>query len=314
MLSGLSRRSLLAAGAAGLVVPGSLVSAAASSISTGKQARKRVLRFAHLTDVHLQPERSGGEGFAAALNHVQSLQDAPDFIMFGGDNVMNVDGREGAQRADVQLDLWKSVLREHCSLPWKTVIGNHDILRLDNDSGKAWAMDAYGLSSRYATFDRSGWRFILLDSTSPQKGGGYKGRLDEEQFDWMKRTIESTPETTPICVVSHIPILAACAYFDGDNEKSGDWCVPGAWMHLDARAIKDVFHQHDNVKLCISGHIHLVDTVDYLGVRYACNGAVSGGWWGGPNQEFEPGYALVDLFDDGSTEVEFMTYGWKSRP
>lgn len=317
MKNGCSRRSVLAAGAAGLVAPSALLGTASASSAAPferGQARKRVLRFAHLTDVHVQPERAGGEGLAAALNHAQSHRDAPELIIFGGDNVMNVDGSEGAERADLQLELWKSVLREHCSLPWKSVIGNHDILRMDNESGKAWAMDAYGLSTRYSAFDRGGWRFILLDSTSPQKGGGYKGRLDEEQFDWMRRTIESTPSSTPICVVSHIPILAACAFYDGDNEETGDWRVPGAWMHIDARSIKDIFHQSKNVKLCLSGHLHLVDTVEYLGVRYTCNGAVSGAWWGGANQEFEPGYAMVDLYDDGSTEVEFITYGWKARP
>jgi hypothetical protein len=79
-------------------------------------------------------------------------------------------------------------------------------------------------------------------------------------------------------------------------------------MHIDARRIKDVFRQHPNVKVCLSGHIHLQDEVTYLGVKYLCNGAVSGNWWDGAYQEFSPAYAVVDLYDDGSSESEYIPY------
>jgi 3',5'-cyclic AMP phosphodiesterase CpdA len=84
-------------------------------------------------------------------------------------------------------------------------------------------------------------------------------------------------------------------------------------MHIDARRIKDLFREHPNVKLALSGHIHLKDRVDYNSVTYLCNGAVSGSWWGGPYQECPPGYALVDLFSDGSFEYEYRTFGWKKE-
>ena len=72
--------------------------------------------------------------------------------------------------------------------------------------------------------------------------------------------------------------------------------------------IKTLFRQHPNVKLCLSGHVHLADEVTYLGVRYLCNGAVSGGWWKGPYQEFGPAYAVVDLFEDGSFDHHLEYY------
>ncbi len=89
--------------------------------------------------------------------------------------------------------------------------------------------------------------------------------------------------------------------------------VPGSWMHIDARRIKDLFLKHPNVRLCLSGHIHLVDRVEYLGVTYLCNGAVSGGWWKGANQECNPGYGLVDLYDDGTFENRYVEFPWKPR-
>ena len=299
-----------------------------------RRDRRRVVRFAHLTDVHVQPERGGGEGLAAALQHAQSQRDAPEFIIFGGDNLMNVDSEDGRNRAKVQLDLWNSVLKNECSLPHRHVIGNHDVLGLDPTDGKKWAVDAFGLTDRYCMFDcgcprttretamdggrpqgngeQGAWRFIVLDSTSPE-GGGYKGRLDAEQMAWLDETLATTPAGRPVCIVSHIPILAPCSFFDGENEKSGNWQVPGSWMHIDARALKDLFRRHGNVRLCLSGHMHLADLTHYLGVTYACNGAVSGAWWDGAYHEFEPAYALIDLFDDGSSEIELVQFGWQKR-
>ena len=90
--------------------------------------------------------------------------------------------------------------------------------------------------------------------------------------------------------------------------KNNKWQIPGAWMHKDAKRLKDLFFQHKNVKLAMSGHVHLQDEVNYLGVKYLCNGAASGGWWGGNYQEFPPAFALVDLYEDGSSEHQIINY------
>lgn len=275
---------------------------------------RRVLRLAHLTDVHVQPELGAGEGFAACLQHVQANEDPPQLILFGGDNVMNVDAAANTgERADVQLKVWRSVLEKHCQLPYRTCIGNHDILGLKQDTGKAWAVEKYELEGRYYSFDQAGWHVVVLDSTEPQEGGGYKGRLDEEQFAWLKQDLEKTSAETPILVLSHIPIITVTSFFDGNNEKTGNWVIPGSWMHIDARRIKDLFAKHPNVKLCLSGHEHLVDQVTYNTVTYCCNGAVSGAWWRGNYHECAPGYGLVDLYEDGSFHNQYVVYGWEPR-
>lgn len=283
-----------------------------SAGASTRPAPKRVARFVHMTDVHVQPERAAEVGFAAALAQAQSLPDRPDFVVFGGDNVMNVDGAKGADRANIQLQAWQRALKNELSLPHYACVGNHDILRMHPTDGKAWAVDAFGTPDRFYTFDRNGWKFIVLDSTSP-RDGGYKGSLDEPQFEWLAAELVATPASKPVLIISHIPIIAACAYFDGENEKSGDWRVPGAWMHLDARKIKDLFGRHPNVKLCLSGHIHLTDQVLYNGVTYCCNGAVSGGWWGGPYHECNNGYGVVNLYDDGSFRNEYVTFPWTPK-
>ncbi|MCX5661269.1 MAG: metallophosphoesterase [Planctomycetota bacterium] len=287
--------------------------------------RQRLLRLAHITDVHVQPERGAAEGFAACLRHIQSLPDPPTLILNGGDAVMDVSAADAA-RAAALGDLWRSVLRAECSLPIEHCLGNHDFWGTHPKStgltgreplwGKAWALDLFGLDRRYRAFDRAGWRFILLDSTfhlASCKVHGYTAKLDDEQFAWLESTLAATPAGMPIVVLSHIPIITVTAYFDGDNESTGDWAVPGAWMHIDARRIKDLFRKHPNVKLCLSGHIHLADRVDYEGVTYLCNGAVCGSWWKGPYQGCPAGYGLIDLYADGGFEHRYVDYGWTAR-
>jgi 3',5'-cyclic-AMP phosphodiesterase len=317
-MESMTRRELVLTGA--MAAAGGLLGQEAQGQGPGAGlGRKRVLRLAHLTDAHLQPEKGAEEGMAMCLRHAQGQK--PDLILQGGDAVMEVLNCDAA-RARAQADVWQRVIKAECSTPIEHCIGNHDVWGVDKvkskttgrerNWGKQWAMDLYGLSARYRTFDRAGWRFIVLDSTFITERG-YTAKLDPEQFAWLKRTLETTDKSMPVLVLSHIPILTVTAYFDGDNEKTGDWVVPGAWMHIDARAIKNLFYKHPNVKVCLSGHIHLVDRVDYLGVGYVCNGAVCASWWGGRNQECREGYGLVDLFDDGTFENRYVEYGWVAR-
>ncbi len=281
--------------------------------------RQRVLRIAHLTDIHVQPELGAGEGMAVAIEHAHNLKDRPDIILQGGDAIMDALA-EDKTRTKTQWGLFHKTFAETATLPVRHVIGNHDVWgwSLENPSkadiayGKDWAKDEFGLREGYYSYDQAGWHFVVLDSVSYAQGG-YTARLGDAQLEWLDGDLAAVPRNTPVCVVSHIPILSACTYLDGDNETSGNWQVPGAWMHIDARKIKDVFSKYNNVRLALSGHVHLQDEVHYLGVKYLCNGAVSGGWWGGPYQEFTNAYFTVDLYDDGSSESQVHTFGWQAR-
>ncbi len=298
-----------------------LLAGAGPALGQGvSRARQRVLRIAHLTDIHVAPERMAAEGLTACLRHAQSQKDKPDLILSGGDHIMDSISADEA-RTRQQWELYRKVLKAECSLPVEPCIGNHDCWGLNRkDSrttggellyGKKWAMDALGMEREYRSFDRAGWHFVVLDSTCP-KDDSYVARLDDAQFEWLAEDLRRTDPGKPVLILSHIPLLAVCVFFDGENEKSGDWVVPAAWVHIDSRRIKDLFLKHPNVKVCLSGHIHLVDRVEYLGVSYVCNGAVCGAWWKGPYQECDAGYALVDLYNDGSFENRYVQFGWKA--
>ncbi len=284
-------------------------------------ARKRALRIAHLTDIHVQPERGAPKGMEKALEHALGQAEKPGLILTGGDMVMD-SFRATKERTQEQWAVFHSVLGKDLGVPVRHAVGNHDVWgwgdfeanKNEAKFGKAWACSELGLEKPYYSFDQAGWHFVVLDSTFPKEGNSYTARLDDEQFEWLQGDLATTPVHTPILVLSHIPILGVCSMFDGENEKTGNWVIPGAWVHIDARRIKDLFRKHPNVKLCISGHEHLLDEVVYNGVHYFCNGAVCAAWWDGDYQEVTYGYTLVDLYDDGSFENRYVPYGWKTTP
>jgi 3',5'-cyclic-AMP phosphodiesterase len=280
------------------------------------------IRFAHLTDMHVQPELRAGEGFAAALQSLNKLDPRPDFIITGGDHVMDVFETDAA-RADVQWNLYTRVLRENTKLPTYACMGNHDVFgwgaapdKVPADSrgyGKASAVERLNMKGPYYSFDEGPWHFVCLDNIA-RRDRGYLGDLEEAQSRWLATDLERAGGR-PVCVVSHIPLLGACVFFDGGDDRVREdfWHVPDSYMHRNVKPLLDLLRRH-NVRLLLSGHMHLVDRVDYLGMTFICDGAVCGGWWKGPNQEFSEGYGVVDLWSDGTFEHKYVTYGWKAEP
>ncbi len=286
--------------------------------ATPNPARRRQLRVAHLTDVHVSPDQAARAGFAAALRHVQGQADRPDLVLFGGDCIGDALDVPKAHVLE-QWQVWDDVLKAELKTPAKMCLGNHDILgwkrrwdetlRGDPHYGKTLGLERLGLAARYYSFDQAGWHFVVLDSMefSAANNQGYVARLDDEQFAWLEADLAASAGR-PVCVLSHIPILSVAAFFDGDLAGTGTWVVPGAWMHIDARRIQNLFEKHPHVKVCLSGHLHMIDDVTYRGVRHLCGGAVCGGWWKGEWQGFGPTYAMLDLYDDGSVERTMVPF------
>jgi 3',5'-cyclic AMP phosphodiesterase CpdA len=305
--------------------PGAPATPAAGGAGVGGTAAKRALRLVHMTDLHIQPERHAGEGVAACLRHINAMADKPGLILTGGDLVMDA-FEAGQARTKEQFELLLRTLRDQSGIPVEHCLGNHDIwgwnkrksTTTGNEGlwGKRWALDALGLTAPYRSFDRAGWHFVVLDSVhvDPNDAEGYIAKLDEAQADWLASDLASVPATTPVLVLSHIPILTVTVLLGDADKKTNDRSVSGGVLHIDSPAIRELFAARGNVKLCLSGHLHRVDRVDFRGTTYLCNGAVSGRWWKGLNHETPEGYGVIDLFDDGSFRNEYVAYGWKADP
>ena len=305
----MNRRSLLQTLGLGL---GSLSLPHIGKANTASTSEKP-FRIAHITDVHMMPLIGAAKGFSKCLNHIQSLPQKPDLIINSGDAIMDAH-RGGRVVAEKQWRLWAEVVDKELSVPIVQSLGNHDIW-VKNETpqsildGKKFALDKIQESDFYYSKDLGAWHLISLDSISPNnEGKWYTGKIDEAQMHWLKNELASISPFKPVLIVSHIPILAACIFFDGNRFENNQWNVPGRWMHEDANDLKDLFLKHPNVKIAISGHIHLLDRVEYNGVTYCCNGAVSGAWWGGNYQQTKPGYAILDLYNDGRFTNTYSFY------
>ena len=116
----------------------------------------------------------------------------------------------------------------------------------------------------------------------PATKAHYMAGLGDEQFDWLKSDLAAVAPVTPVMIVSHIPIYSI-AVLNGDlKDETGATRVPKGGMHTDYKRLKDLFRRHRNVKLAVSGHLHLNERIEYAGMTYLCNGAVSGDGWKGP--------------------------------
>ena len=289
-------------------IGGLLLVPALRDINISKQP---ALRIAHLTDVHLKDQFDAPAKYVKCLHHVQQQMPKVDMILNGGDIVFDMN-KENISTINNQWQLTHNVLKAECSLPVHYCLGNHDIWWNENDKGQAlygkqYSMDQLKLSKPYYSMEKGGWKFIMLDSVHLDiDGTWYIGKLGDEQFAWLENELKNTNPATPVLIMSHIPILTATLMIE-DNIVN-KWQMLGGDMHTDTAKIINLFYQHPNVKLCLSGHIHLRDKVVYNNVTYICNGAVSGAWWEGNKRETAPGYGLIDLYSVGSFEEKYVNY------
>ncbi|MCE3282096.1 MAG: metallophosphoesterase [Chitinophagaceae bacterium] len=277
--------------------------------------KKKSFRVAFLTDVHVKPTAKAEQGMRNAFRHVNS-QERIDFIINGGDSIMDALNAT-KEKVQEQWDVWHKVLKEENKLPLRHILGNHDAwgwqmkdetVKTDPLYDKAWAVKEHGLQKPYYSFDHVGWKFIVLDSAH-ENNGGYIARIDEPQFSWLENELRSTDPDTHICITSHIPVVSFCsALFTDKNLDNGDWRISRALLHVDARRLIDLFKQFTNIRCCLSGHIHMQDKVEYSGIDYYCNGAVSGNWWNGAFKGFAPAYAIFDFHRDGSVKRTMVNY------
>lgn len=267
-------------------------------------ARKPVLTVAHITDVHIREGDDAPERFKKCLNHIIQKH-RPDFFLNGGDSI-NDASYDNVVREQVtaQWAIWDDCIKAIERYEIKSCIGNHDTwwkapTKEDEMYGKEYVVKRLKIPGRYYSFSKAGWHFIILD------GNNSKISLDEQQYNWLEQELKHLKPGTPTLLMSHYPILGTTQVLVGGG-------------HSDCKKLKDLFYKHqDKVKICLSGHNHLSDNTCYNGVRYCCNGAMSGSWWGkgdaesaGPGYYLEtpPGYAILKMYADGTLENDYFPH------
>lgn len=273
--------------------------------------------------------RRSDEGIAFALDHLMKQKDLPSAVLVGGDNLTGTMSQPFAE-AMAMRRRWERVFRNVCQLPMIHCCGNHDIWGWNKERsqstgdeplwGKNWAREQLQLDRLYYSVERNGWKIIVLDTVQPS-GSGYIGGLDDAQFEWLSGEVK-TP--MPTVVLAHIPVTGISPLLvDADPDEDSHNVPFGAVLKDQYRIVK-LFAERDNVKLVLGGHIHFEETVTFEGTTYYNSGAVSGTWWRTRDADAArrasepvprltraaPGYALLDLFEDGSFEIEQVHTGW----
>ncbi|MFT3948750.1 MAG: metallophosphoesterase [Agriterribacter sp.] len=125
-------------------------------------------------------------------------------------------------------------------------IGNHDPWwsapsKEDEMYGIPYTVKRLGIPHNYYSFTKKNWHFIILD-------GNYKGiTLGEAQTEWLKEALDKVPQGYFVLLMSHYPVLTVTGTWEGGQ-------------HKDHKALKQLFYRHkDKVKVCLSGHQHLLD-------------------------------------------------------
>jgi 3',5'-cyclic-AMP phosphodiesterase len=268
-----------------------------------------------ISDVHVKPTDIAQEGMRKAFRLANKMK--PDFIINGGDAIMDAMAAD-KEKTTEQWNVWKKILNEENRLPIFHAIGNHDAwgwqlkdesVKSDPLYDKGWVIQEHNMAYRYYSYEKRNWKFIVLD-TAHENNGGYIAKIDEQQFAWLETELKNTSPDKHVCVVSHIPIVSFCsALFFDQNEPNGDWKISRALLLTDARKMIDLFSGYQNIRCCLSGHIHLQDEVQYKNVQYFCNGATSGNWWNGAFKGFEPAFARFTFFKDGNVKRQMINYG-----
>lgn len=316
----LSRRQALQ----GLAAAGAAYALGRSGMSaladeTAPPGKPEPFRFVHFNDIHVQPELAAAKGFAKALSAAEALRPRPDFILTGGDLVF--DALEASpSRARELFTLYKKVIADNTSLPVHNTIGNHDVFGWVTQEGVSPQTPGYGremakdlleMNETYHTFRHKGWQIFCLDNIQKADEGVYQGYLDDRQRSWFVAEMNKLDAKTPIVICEHIPLITVTLFDHGSLNENGAWRIGNNVVCRDAADRLAILGSR-NVRLCLSGHIHERDRVEYRGMTFINDGAVCGNWWKGIYRGVKEGFGVYDLRNDGSFNYQYHEYGWKA--
>lgn len=276
-----------------------------------QEAETPEFSFAFLTDIHLEKDRKGLEGFREAIKKVNELK--PDFVITGGDLVMDALGVSYG-RADSLYNLYVEAEKQFNMRVYNSM-GNHEIYGLYKESGSDTANAEYGkkmfekrLGERYYSFDHKGWHFMILDAIGLTPERTYIGQIDEVQMEWIRKDLSGLNPETPIAISVHIPFITTYTQLTRGTMAASD---PGTVI-TNGREVLSLFLPY-NLKLVLQGHLHFLEDmfVDNK-VHFITGGAVSGRWWQGPpSKNVEEGFLMIKVGDD-RIDWEYVDYGWEA--
>jgi predicted phosphodiesterase len=276
----------------------------------GKSTREgSTTRFGIIADVHKDIIHDADRRLSEFIDHMKD--EDVDFILQMGDFCHPI-----AENQDF-MNIWEGFEgnRYH-------VLGNHDM-----DLGsKQDAMQFWGMSKNYYSFDRNGMHFVVLDANYIKKTGSkefvdydkanfyisYDERpfINDEQMDWLEGDLKST--ANPTFIFSHQSL---------ENEK---WGVVNNKEVLELLAKINDEAGWKKVVACFNGHHHVDYYYQHKGIHLIMINSASYFWVGEKymHKRFskkvekkhphlskvipyeDPIYALVTIMPEGKLLIE----------
>ncbi|GAB3257573.1 metallophosphoesterase [Larkinella harenae] len=221
-----------------------------TSFSIAQKKSVQRVKFGVFTDAHIPTMHDGEARLTAFMDSMKTAR--PDFIIELGDFLTP------AEKYAPAFAIWKA----HTG-PKYHVIGNHE---MDGGTSLQQALAYRNMASSYYTFDRNGFRFIVLDGNdkkSPELKG-YQEHIGQQQIAWLKAELNKA--TTPIIIFSHQGLGP-----DGVDNSA------------EIRALLEAHNaQTKKAKIIANfyGHIHYDRAEQVNGIWYICINSMSYKWLG----------------------------------
>jgi len=309
MAHDLTRRKFLYRAAAWLAV---LAGGSATRVAwPARGSEKGTVRLVFYTDVHTRTEWDTPAALKMAADAINAQ--SADLVIAGGDLI--TDGFQSPAAAVAPR--WDAYMRMHRSITADLypAIGNHDLVAARPEDGSPPAADPRavflantGLQRTYYSFDAVGYHFVVLDSIQVTADElQYHGMIGTEQTDWLKQDLSKVSRTTPVVVVTHVPLLSAF-YF---ASRGSTVAAPKNRVVVNNIDVLNVLNDH-NVILVLQGHLHVKEMIRWQGTTFIVGGAVCGMWWRGSWFDTAEGFSRITLTGN-RIEWEYIDYGWQPR-
>ena len=148
---------------------------------------------------------------------------------------------------------------------------------------------------------------MISSLTEDSKNDPYTGKIDSTQITWIMSELKKTDRSIPIVLSTHIPFMTVFSqkYWGSTFANDAELVI------YNSKDVLDLFKGY-NLKLVLQGHLHIVEEINIDGIYFITGGAVSGGWWRGPNRGFEEGFVYV-TFKENDFNWRYIDYGWEVK-